>query len=78
LSLSYPHGVGQWARTIPEGNFEAGQDLSADDIHSHLSQHFVKWQLPKLIFTDAIKRTSVDKADKKMRAEYEHIYLNQA
>jgi acyl-CoA synthetase (AMP-forming)/AMP-acid ligase II len=59
--LSYPVGVGQWARTIPEGHFKAGQDLSPDAIHSHLSQHFAKWQLPEVIFTDAIKRTSVGK-----------------
>jgi hypothetical protein len=37
-----------------------GQDLSADDIHSHLSQHFVKWHLPKVIVTDAVKRNSVE------------------
>ena len=58
---------------------KAGQDLSADAIHSHLSQHFAKWQLPEVIFTDAVKRTSVGKADKKkMRAEYERLYLDEA
>jgi hypothetical protein len=35
-------------------------------------------QLPEVIFTDAIKRTSVSKADKKrMRAEYERLYLKE-
>jgi fatty-acyl-CoA synthase len=58
---------------------KAGRDLSADAIHSHLSQHFAKWQLPEVIFTDAVKRTSVGKADKKkMRAEYERLYLDEA
>jgi fatty-acyl-CoA synthase len=58
---------------------KAGQDLSADAIHSHLSQHFARWQLPEVIFTDAVKRTSVGKADKKkMRAEYERLYLDEA
>src|SRR6202035_427456 len=28
---------------------KAGRDLSADAIHSHLSQHFAKWQLPEVI-----------------------------
>ena len=56
---------------------KTGQDLSAEAIHSHLSQHFAKWQLPEVIFADAVKRTSVGKADKKrMRAEYERIFLN--
>jgi acyl-CoA synthetase (AMP-forming)/AMP-acid ligase II len=66
------------ARTILESNFKAGQDLGADAIHSHLSQHFAKWQLPEVIFTDAVKRTSVGNADKKrLRAEYERLYLNE-
>jgi hypothetical protein len=59
----------------PRRNFKAGEGLSADAIHNHLSQHFAKWQLPGVIFTNA-KRTSVGNADKKqLRADYERLYL---
>jgi acyl-CoA synthetase (AMP-forming)/AMP-acid ligase II len=60
----------------PRRNFKAGEGLSADAIHNHLSQHFAKWQLPGVIFTNAVKRTSVGNADKKqLRADYERLYL---
>jgi acyl-CoA synthetase (AMP-forming)/AMP-acid ligase II len=53
--------------------------MSADAIYNHLSQHCAKWQLPEVIFTDAVKRTSVGNADKKrLRAEYERLYLDAA
>jgi fatty-acyl-CoA synthase len=55
-----------------------GRELSADAIHAHLSPHFAKWQLPEVVFTNAVARTSVGKADKKrMRAEYQDIYLTE-
>jgi fatty-acyl-CoA synthase len=54
-----------------------GNKLSADEIREHLSPLFAKWQLPEhVIFTNAIARTSVGKADKKrMRAEHQDIYM---
>jgi acyl-CoA synthetase (AMP-forming)/AMP-acid ligase II len=58
---------------------KAGKDMSAVAIHKHLSQHSAKWQLPEVIFTDAVKRTSVGNADKRRpRAEYERLYLDEA
>jgi fatty-acyl-CoA synthase len=72
--IGVPHPKWQ-ERPVAIVAIKAGQDLNSDDIHNHLSQHFAKWQLPEVIFTDAIKRTSVGKADKKrMRAEYQRLY----
>lgn len=54
-----------------------GEELDADIVRAHLSSLFAKWQLPEtVVFTDAIARTSVGKADKKtMRSQYRDIYL---
>jgi len=53
-----------------------GHQVSADELREHLAPRFAKWQLPEtVIFTKAIARTSVGKADKKrMRAEYQNVY----
>ena len=75
--IGVPHPKWQ-ERPVAIVVLKAGQNLSADAIHSHLSEHFAKWQLPEVIFADAVKRTSVGKADKKrMRAEYERLYLKE-
>ena len=53
-----------------------GQEVSIEDIHQLLSGSFATWQLPdKVIYLDALPRTSVGKLDKKaMRAAYADIY----
>lgn len=53
-----------------------GAELTADALREHLSSSFAKWQLPEtVVFSDAIARTSVGKADKKkMRVQYDHLY----
>ena len=53
-----------------------GQEVPIEDIHQLLSGSFAKWQLPdKVIYVDALPRTSVGKLDKKaMRATYAGIY----
>ena len=53
-----------------------GQEVPIEDIYQLLSGSFAKWQLPdKVIYVDALPRTSVGKLDKKaMRAAYAGIY----
>jgi fatty-acyl-CoA synthase len=53
-----------------------GQELTADAVRQHLTPLFATWQLPDtVIFTDAVPRTSVGKADKKrLRAQYHELY----
>ena len=53
-----------------------GAGLSEDDVRAHLAKSFAKWQVPdQVVFVDAIARTSVGKANKKvMRAEYRGLY----
>jgi fatty-acyl-CoA synthase len=42
--------------------FRAGKSASAEELRTHLSQHFTKWQLPERFeFMDAIPRTSTGK-----------------
>jgi fatty-acyl-CoA synthase len=57
-----------------------GQVLSADTVRKHLEPLFAKWQLPEqVLFINAIARTSVGKIDKKrLRTDYQHIYLESA
>ena len=60
-----PHGVDHWLQ-------EQAPEL-ADQL---LSGSFATWQLPdKVIYVDALPRTSVGKLDKKaMRAAYAGVY----
>lgn len=50
--------------------------IRRDDIINHLAKKFAKWQLPeKVVFVDAIPKTSVGKFDKKViREQYKDIY----
>jgi fatty-acyl-CoA synthase len=50
--------------------------ITADDIRDHLSAKFAKWQLPeKVLFIDAIPKTSVGKFDKKViREQHKDAY----
>jgi fatty-acyl-CoA synthase len=44
--------------------------VTEDDIREHLSKKFAKWQLPdKVLFIDAIPKTSVGKINKKVIRE---------
>jgi fatty-acyl-CoA synthase len=53
-----------------------GQEVPIEEIHQLLSGSFAKWQLPdKVIYVEALPRTSVGKLDKKaMRAAYADTY----
>ena len=55
-------------------------EVPIEDIHQLLSGSFARWQLPdKVIYVDALPRTSVGKLDKKaMRAAYADIYRTRA
>jgi len=55
---------------------EHKENISRDDIINHLAKKFAKWQLPeKVVFVDAIPKTSVGKFDKKViREQYKDIY----
>ena len=55
---------------------EAKGNITKDDIIRHLAKKFAKWQLPeKVVFVDAIPKTSVGKFDKKViREQYKDIY----
>ncbi|MCU0598541.1 MAG: long-chain fatty acid--CoA ligase [Desulfobacterales bacterium] len=55
---------------------EAKDKVSKEDIIAHLAKKFAKWQLPeKVVFADAIPKTSVGKFDKKViREQYKDIY----
>lgn len=55
---------------------EHKNNISRDDIINHLAKKFAKWQLPeKVVFVDAIPKTSVGKFDKKViREQYKDIY----
>ncbi len=50
--------------------------VDADEIRTHLSRKFAKWQLPDtVLFVDAIPKTSVGKSNKKViREEHKDIY----
>jgi fatty-acyl-CoA synthase len=54
-----------------------GQHATAEQLQAHLSDTFAKWQLPdKIVFVDALPKTSVGKLDKKrIRAEYADHYV---
>jgi len=55
---------------------EARGKVTKDDIKTHLSEKFAKWQLPEaVLFVDDIPKTSVGKFDKKViREQYKDIY----
>ncbi|TAM09389.1 MAG: fatty-acid--CoA ligase [Nevskiaceae bacterium] len=73
--IGVPHPKWQ-ERPVAIVALRKGRTLSVDAICAHLSSKFAKWQLPdKIMFVDAIARTSVGKADKKvMRAQYADLY----
>ncbi len=52
------------------------KNTSKEEVRSHLSKSFAKWQLPEeIIFVNSIPRTSVGKLNKKvMRMEYKDLY----
>lgn len=54
---------------------EHRDSLCADEILTHLSQHFMKWWLPDEVrFIDEVPKTSVGKFDKKvLRARAEPL-----
>jgi len=74
--IGVPHPKWQ-ERPVAIVSVKPGQALTADAIREHLAPSFAKWQLPEaVIFTKSVARTSVGKADKKkLRAEYQDIYL---
>jgi fatty-acyl-CoA synthase len=55
---------------------EALERVNADEIRSHLSKKFAKWQLPETVmFVDSIPKTSVGKINKKViREEHKDTY----
>ena len=57
---------------------EEYKNTTKEEIHTHLSNSFAKWQLPEeILFVDSIPRTSVGKLNKKvMRMEYKDLYSN--
>lgn len=56
-----------------------GHEVTVEQLHTHLSSAFAKWQLPdEILFVQAIPKTSVGKNDKKsMRAEHAKRYAQQ-
>ena len=50
--------------------------VSADDIRTHIAKRFAKWQLPdEVLFVDSIPKTSVGKINKKViRQEHKDVY----
>jgi fatty-acyl-CoA synthase len=54
----------------------SAEKMNADEIRSHLSKTFAKWQLPdKVLFVKSIPKTSVGKYDKKViREQYKDAY----
>jgi len=50
--------------------------VQKEEIYEHLSKKFAKWQLPdEILFVDVIRRTNVEKIDKKIiRMKYKDIY----
>ena len=55
---------------------ESRERVDADEIRSHLSKKFAKWQLPDtVVFVDSIPKTSVGKINKKViREEHKDTY----
>lgn len=56
-----------------------GEQVTAEQLQAHLCSAFAKWQLPdRILFVDAIPRTSVGKVDKKrIRAQHADDYALQ-
>ncbi len=57
-----------------------GHQATLQQLHQHLSATFAKWQLPdRVLFVDAIPKTSVGKLDKKViRATHADLYANES
>ena len=55
----------------------SAEKMNADEIRSHLSKTFAKWQLPdQVLFVKSIPKTSVGKYDKKViREQYKDAYM---
>jgi fatty-acyl-CoA synthase len=67
----------QWQeRPVVLAVTDNGQEVPIENVHQLLSGSFAEWQLPdKVIYVDALPRTSVGKVDKKaMRAAYADTY----
>ncbi|QXJ29390.1 Long-chain-fatty-acid--CoA ligase [Saccharolobus shibatae B12] len=51
-------------------------NITKEEILEHLSKKFPKWQLPEIIFTDSVPKTSTGKFDKKvLREQYKEYFI---
>jgi fatty-acyl-CoA synthase len=88
--MAHPHVVEASVAGIPHPKWEerplalvvlnnTARDVTEEDILNFIMPKFAKWQLPdRILFVDAIPKTSVGKFSKKdIRKEYGNFYSQQ-
>jgi len=73
--VGIPHAKWQ-ERPLALVALRRGREATMEQLHTHLSSGFAKWQMPdRILFVEAIPKTSVGKNDKKrIRAEHADLY----